>query len=152
MKVPPLVVGIGAGIAALALLTPATGRALVELKAARGAHAQLAQFAAQPQRQVPIVDATLRLAAPDPAAGRAAIMARLQRLAKTGGVLVEESNAIEAPPRLVLLRVRISGAEKAVLAFVDAFERELPLMRFRRWSIEPVAGGVRLAGEVVAVQ
>jgi hypothetical protein len=79
-------------------------------------------------------------------------MARLQRFAKAGGVLVEETNAVDAPDGLVALRVRVSGAEKAVLALADAFEREQPLMRFRSWSIVPVAGGVRLSAEAVAVQ
>ena len=144
--------GAGAGVVLLALLTPVTGRALGELAAARAARLQSAQVAAQPERRVPIVADGLALAAPDAAAGRAAMMARVQRLGKAGGVLVEETSAIEAPDGLVALRVRVSGAEKAVLALADAFEREQPLMRFRRWSIEPVAGGVRLSGEAVAVQ
>jgi hypothetical protein len=134
------------------LLTPVTGEALGELAAARAVRAQLAQAAALPERRAPIVADGLALAASDAAAARAAMMARLQRLAKAGGVLVEETNGIEVPDGLAALRVRVSGPEKAVFALADAFEREQPLMRFRRWSIEPVAGGVRLAAEAVAVQ
>jgi hypothetical protein len=152
MRVPPLAIGAGAGLLLLALLSPVTGRALGALSAARTAKAQLAQAAAAPEQRAPIVADGVALAAPDAAAGRAAMMARLQRLAKAGGVLVEETSALEAPAGLVVLRVRASGAEKAVLALADAFEREQPLMRFRHWSIEPVAGGVRLAAEAVAVQ
>lgn len=152
MRLPPLALGAGAGLVMLALLAPVTGKALGELAAARSARAQLVQAAAFPERRAPIVANGLALAAPDSAAARAAMMARLQRLAKAGGVLVEETNGIEAPDGLAALRIRVSGAEKAVLALADAFEREQPLMRFRGWSIEPVAGGVRLAGEAVAVQ
>jgi hypothetical protein len=43
-------------------------------------------------------------------------------------VLVEETSAADAPEGLVALRVRASGAEKAVLALADAFERE-PALR-----------------------
>ncbi|TGX54249.1 hypothetical protein E5A73_09055 [Sphingomonas gei] len=152
MRVPPLALGTGAGLLVLALLAPATGTALGELAAARTARSQLALAAAQPERRTPLAAAGVALGAPDAAAGRAAMMARLQRLAKAGGVLVEETSGMEAPQGLVVLRVRVSGAEKAVFALADAFEREQPLMRFRRWSIEPVAGGVRLAAEAVAVQ
>lgn len=152
MKIPPLALGAGAGLLALALLAPVTGKALSELAAARASRAQLAQTVALPERRAPIVADDLALAVSDAAAARAAMMARLQRLAKAGGVLVEETNGVEVPDGLAALRVRVSGAEKAVLALADAFEREQPLMRFRRWSIEPVAGGVRLAAEAVAVQ
>jgi len=49
------------------------------------------------------------------------------------------------------LRIRVSGAEKAVVALADALERGRPLMRMRSWRIEPIPeGGVRLIGEVVA--
>jgi hypothetical protein len=152
MKVPSLALGVGAGLLVAALLTPLTGKALGELTAARAARSQLASAAAMPDRAPALAVRGLALAAPDAAAGRAIMMARLQRLAKAGGVLVEETNAIETPEGLVALRVRVSGAEKAVLALADAFEREAPLMRFRYWSIVPVAGGVRLSGEAVAVQ
>lgn len=152
MRIPRLAIGVGAGLLALALLAPATGTALGERASARAERQRLAAAAAQPERRVPIVADGLATAASDAAAARAAMMARLQRLAKAGGVLVEETHAIEAPDGLAALRIRVSGAEKAVLALADSFERERPLMRFQRWSIEPVAGGVRLSGEAVAVQ
>jgi hypothetical protein len=145
-------IALAAGGLALVLLAPATGQALGELAAARAAHAELVLAAAEPERRTPLVADGLALAAPDVAAARGAIMARVQSLAKAGGVLVEETSAVEAPEGLAALRVRLSGAEKAVLAWADGFEREQPLMRFRRWSVEPVAGGIRLSGDVVAVQ
>ena len=77
-------------------------------------------------------------------------MARIQRLAKAGGLLVEETAAAAAPAGVIALRLRVSGAEKAVVAFTDAFERDTPLVRLRSWRVEPVAGGVRLTGEAVA--
>lgn len=152
MKVPPLAWGVGAGLAALVLLSPLTGKALGDLAEARENRARLAQAAALPARQGAILPAGVALGVADAAAARAAMMARVQRLAKAGGVLVEETRGIEAPAGLAALGVRVSGAEKAVLAFADAFERERPLMRLRSWRIEPVAGGVRLSGEAVAAQ
>jgi len=152
VKIPAIAIGAGAGLLALALLSAPTGKALRDLADARAARQQLIQAAARPERERPILADGQRLGAPDAAAGRAAMMARIQRLAKAGGVLVEETNAIETPEGLVALRLRVSGAEKAVLALADAFEREAPLMRFRRWSLDPVAGGVRLSAEAVAAQ
>jgi hypothetical protein len=152
MKAPPLAWGAGAGLLALLLLSPLTGKALGDLGEARKERARLAQAAALPDRRPAILRGGLALGAADPAAARAAMMARVQRLARAGGVLVEETNAIAAPAGLAALRVRVSGAEKAVLALADAFEREAPLMRFRSWRVEPIAGGVRLTGEAVAAQ
>jgi hypothetical protein len=152
MKLPPLALGAGTGLLLLLLLWPQTGKALGELAAARGARADLVRAAAMPAKPTPIVRDGLRLAAGDAAAGRAAMMARVQRLAKAGGVLVEETSGLEAPDGLVALRIRLSGAEKAIVALADAFERERPLMRFRSWKLEPVNGGVRLTGEAVAPQ
>lgn len=152
MRPSPLALGIGTGLALLLATAPLTGDALGDLATARERRAQMARAAALPERPVPIVEKGSALGVPDAAAGRAAMMARLQRLAKAGGVLVEETAAAAAPEGVAALRVRVSGAEKAVVALADGFEREQPLMRFRSWRIEPVAGGVRLTGEAVAVQ
>lgn len=152
MRLSPLLLGIGAGLAMLLATAPLVGDALGDLARARERRAQVARLAATPQQPVMIVGKANTLDAPDAAAGRAAMMARIQRLAKAGGVLVEETSAAEAPDGLVALRVRASGAEKAVVALADAFEREQPLMRLRSWRVEPVAGGVRLTAEAVAVQ
>lgn len=152
MRLPPLLLGIGAGLVGLLALWPPTSAALGDLAAARAKQARLEQAAALPERRAPILAKGAALGAADTAAGRAAMMARVQRLAKTGGVLVEETSAADAPEGLVALRVRASGAEKAVLALADAFERERPLMRFRSWTLKPIAGGVRLTAEAVAAR
>jgi hypothetical protein len=152
MKLPPLVAGGLAGLAAALLLAPFTGTALGELVAARAEHARLAALAASPAKPPPLLAPGLGLGVADPAAGRAAIMTRVHALAQRGGVLVEEIAAAPAPAGVVALRLRLSGAEKAVVALTDALEREKPLMRLRCWRIEPIpeGGGVRLIGEVVA--
>lgn len=66
--------------------------------------------------------------------------------------MVEEASVAQAPAGVAALRIRVSGAEKAVIALADALERGRPLMRMRNWRIEPIpeGGGIRLIGEVVA--
>lgn len=152
MKLPPMVVGGLAGMAVALFLAPATGTALGGLAAARAERARLAALAARPASPPPLLASGLGLHVADPAAGRAAIMLRIRGLAQSGGVLVEEMSAAQAPAGVVALRIRLSGAEKAVIALVDATERGKPLMRLRNWRVEPIpeGGGVRLIGEVVA--
>lgn len=150
MKAPPLWLSIAGGLVAVLALAPATGTALGQLASARGERVRLEAAAAQPGSANRIVAEGMGLGVADAAAGRAAMMARIQRLARTGGVLVEETSAAEAPEGLAALRVRVSGAEKAVLALADRFERERPLVRLTTWRIEPVNGGVRLTGKAVA--
>lgn len=151
MKLSPITIGAGAGLLVALLLAPATGTALGKLAAARAEHARLAALAAAPAANPALVAPGLSLGTADVAAGRAAIMARVQGLAKAGGVLVEETSAAQAPDALAALRIRVSGAEKAVVAFADAFERARPPMRLRSWRLEPIpGGGVRLIGEAVA--
>lgn len=146
----PLWLGVGTGFAVLLALAPPIGTALGTLAAARGEHALLAAQAARPDAELAVVEPGSALEAADAAGARAAIMARIQRLAKAGGLLVEETAAAAAPAGVIALRLRVSGAEKAVVAFTDAFERDTPLVRLRSWRVEPVAGGVRLTGEAVA--
>ncbi|WP_342249824.1 GspMb/PilO family protein [Sphingomonas sp. OTU376] len=152
MKLPPIVIGGLAGLAVALLLAPATGTALGELAAARAERAKFAAVAAQPAAPPPLLAPGLGLHVADPAAGRAAILQRVRGLAQSGGVLVEEAGVAAAPEGVVALRIRLSGAEKAVVALSDALERGKPLMRLRTWRIEPIpeGGGVRLIGEVVA--
>lgn len=148
MKLPPLAIGAGAGLLAALLLAPATGTAIGKLATARSEHAAAAT---PPAAGVAVAAPDLAFDVADPAAARAATMARVQRLAKAGGVLVEETSAAQAPAGLVALRIHVSGPEKAVIALADTLERERPLVRLRAWRIEPVAGGgVRLIGEGVA--
>jgi hypothetical protein len=150
MKLPLLLIGIAGGLAAVLALAPATGTALGQLASARNERVRLEAVASQPGSADRIVAEGMGLSAADAAAGRGAIMARVQRLARTGGVLVEETSAVEVPEGLAGLRIRISGAEKAVLALADKLERERPLVRLATWRIEPVNGGVRLTGRAMA--
>lgn len=145
-----LVLGVAGGLAAAALLSPITSDALEKLQAARTVHARLGMEAARPDVAAPLVAPGLATSARDEAAARAAILARVNTLARTGGVLVETVAAVPMPQGVAAVRLRVSGAEKAVLAFADALERQRPLMRLRSWRVEPLAGGVRLSGEVLA--
>lgn len=150
MRLPPIAVGAGAGLLAALLLAPATGDAMGILATLRAEHARLSALAASPAADQPLLAPGLEVRAADIAAARAAIMQRVQALAKAGGVLVEETSATPAADGLAALRIRVSGAEKAVVALADAVERAKPLMRLRRWRLDPVSGGgVRLTGDVV---
>lgn len=150
MTLPPLAYGIGLGLVAALAVSPFTGTALGKLSVARAERDALRSAAAMPAANVAIVAPGLAVPAKDGAAGRAAILARVQALAKAGGVLVEEANAIELAPGLAGLRIRVSGSEKAVVALADALERGRPLVRLRGWQLVPIEGGVRLTGEAVA--
>lgn len=150
MRVPPLVYGVGAGLVLALIAAPFTGAALGVLSKARAEREVLAAAARAPVGDVAVMAPGLAIGASDTAAGRAAIMARVQALAKSGGVLVEETSAVEVAPGLAALRIRVSGAEKAVVALADGLERGRPLVRLRSWQLVPIPGGVRLSGEAVA--
>jgi len=150
MRLPPLVYGVGTGLVLALLIAPFTGTALGTLAKARSERAALAAAAKTPAGSAALLAPGLSISAPDAVSGRAAIMGRLQALAKAGGVLVEESSALDMPSGLAGLRIRVSGAEKAVVALADALERGRPLVRLRSWRIVPIPGGVRLTGEAVA--
>ncbi len=151
MNLPPLAIGAGAGLLAALLLAPAAGTALGKLATARVEHARLAAVAASPAANLYPLAPDLMLRAADLAAARAVMMIRVQSLARAGGVLVEETSAVPAVEGLAVLRIRISGAEKAVIVLADALERARPLTRLRRWRLDPVpGGGVRLRGDLVA--
>ncbi|UYY59645.1 hypothetical protein [Sphingomonas sp. S2-65] len=151
MKGPPLAWGMAGGVASLLVLSPFTADAVGKLDAARTVHARLADDARRPETPAPLLKSGLVVEAPDEAAARAAIFARIAGLSKAGGVLVETVGAVPMPHGSAAVRLRVSGAEKAVLAFADALERQRPVMRLRSWRVEPIAGGgVRLTGEVLA--
>ncbi|MBB5710720.1 hypothetical protein [Sphingomonas xinjiangensis] len=151
MTLPPIAIGAALGAAALLVLSPTVSDALETLRAARTAHTRLAAEAQRPDVVTPIVAPAAAIPAADEAAARAAVLTRVNRLSKAGGILVETVGAVPMPHGVAAVRLRASGAEKAVLAFADALERERPLMRLRSWRVEPAAGGgVRLSGEVVA--
>lgn len=143
----PLLSGVLAGLVLAVLLAPWTGAALGALAKARAARAATMAAAAAPSASAPILRP--ELAFPRGTAS-AAVRARIDRLARGGGVLVESVTPAVAPAPLALVDLRLSGPEKAVLALVDALERERPLVRFRAWRIVPAeGGGVRLSGTLV---
>jgi hypothetical protein len=148
MKMPPLALGAGAGLLLALLLAPATGTALGKLAAVRDERAALASKVAGPLLPPPpLVVSGL------PLAGDAALLAaNIRERGRSGGVLVEEIANLPRPGRLVVLRLRLSGPEKAVLALADSLERDAPLVRLRTWQLTGIEGGVRLTGEAVAVR
>ena len=151
MKGPPAAWGAAAGAVVLLVLSPVVADALAALDAARTVHARLGEAAKRPDTAAPLVRSGMAMAAPDETAARALILARVNGLSKAGGVLVETVGAAPMPHGLAGLRLRVSGAEKAVLAFAEALERQRPVMRLRSWKVEPIAGGsIRLSGEVLA--
>ena len=145
MKLPPLAIGAAAGLLIAAALAPATGTALGKLAAARAERAKLAGALAAPENAgAPMVVPGLALQG-----GPDALIARIRERARGGGVLVEEANAIRRDGSLVVVRFRISGAEKAVIALADSLEREAPLVRLRTWKLVAIPGGVRLSADAV---
>ena len=148
MKAPPLAIGVGAGLLAAALLAPATGTALGNLAAARAERAALTAQLAGPQGPPPpLLVSGLALGG-----DAASLAANIRERARSGGVLVEAIANASGPDRLVVLQLRLSGPEKAVLALADSLERDAPLVRLRGWRLAGIEGGVRLTGEAVAVR
>ena len=147
MTVPPIAVGVGAGLVLALFLAPATGTALGRLAEARAGRVILADAVARAQAPTPPLVPTA-LAAPSPET----LVAQIRERAKAGGVLVEEA-APQASGSLAVVRVRLSGPEKSVIALVDAIERGQPLVRLRGWRLAALTGGgVRLTGEAVAAR
>lgn len=148
MKLPPLASGAGAGVLLALALAPATGSALGKLDAARADRAKLTAQLAEPQGpQPPLLVSGL------PLGGNAELLvANIRERARSGGVLVEDIADVSPAGRLVVLRLRLSGPEKAVLALADSLERDAPLVRLRGWELAGIDGGVRLTGEAVAVR
>ncbi|APR53834.1 hypothetical protein CA223_11100 [Sphingomonas koreensis] len=147
-----LIAGVAGGLAAGALLAPATGTALGKLERARTAAAGARAAAHAPARAaVPLTAAGLRAPGGNEAAAAAALAQRVKRLAADGGVLVEQAARVPGGEGLVRLRLRLSGPDKAVVALADRIEREAPLLRFASWQVSALAGGgLRVEGEAVA--
>ncbi|ODP39420.1 hypothetical protein [Sphingomonas turrisvirgatae] len=139
--------GLAGGLVALLSLAPATGTALEDLARARAARAEAAALAARPSTPAPpLLAARLRL----PGGAKAAI-ARIRSLAAAGGVLVEQTDILSSQGGVIRLRVKLSGADKAVIALIDRIERDAPLIRFDSWQLQALGEAeVRLTGEAVA--
>lgn len=147
-----LIAGMGGGLAAIALLAPATGTALGKLARARDAVAQARAVVTGPVRaQVPLTAAGLRVPGGSEAAAAGALAARVRKLAAEGGVLVEQAARAPAGEGVVRLQLRLSGPDKAVVSLTDRLEREAPLLRLAAWRASALpGGGLRIEGEAVA--
>lgn len=147
MSERPTLWGVLIGLLLAVLLAPWTGAALGGLAKARAARAALVETGEAPVGKAAILRDELAFPRRDPVA---AVRARIERLARGGGVLIEAIGPGAVPAPLVSIDLRISGPEKAVLALADTIERERPLLRFRAWRIASVeGGGVRLSGTLV---
>ncbi len=144
--------GLGGGLVAAALLAFPVADALEELWSARQTRADLtASLAAPPAPVRPLVAPGLAIAAADRASAARSLAGRIRASAASAGVLVEALSPAPPQPGIVMLRIRLSGPEKAVVAMIDEAERGTPLTRFRNWGANALAGGgVRVEGEVVA--
>jgi len=147
-----LIVGIGGGLAAVALLAPTTGTALGKLARARETVAQARMIANAPvSAPIPLTSAGLRAPGGSEAAAADALTARVRKLAAEGGVLVEQAARVPAGEGLVRVRLRLSGPDRAVVALTDRIEREAPLLRLAEWRATALAGGgLRIEGEALA--
>lgn len=144
MKPPPLAIGAGAGLLLALLLAPATGTALGKLATARAERTKLAHIVAAPEI------ARTSLVAPGLALS-GDLASNIRERARSGGVLVEEATQVSSET-LVIVRLRLSGPEKAVVALADSLERDAPLVRLHGWRLVAIEGGVRLTGEAIAVR
>ncbi|WP_313537977.1 hypothetical protein [Sphingomonas sp.] len=143
----PILWGVLIGLVSAALLAPWTGSALGRLAKARAGLASAIAVTKVPASDTAVLKPDLTMAGVD---ATAAIRGRVERLAHGGGVLVETVLPTAAPAPLVMVQLRVSGPEKAVLALADAIERDRPLLRFRSWRVEAAeGGGVRLSGVLV---
>lgn len=138
-----------AGLALAAALCVPMAAALDRLADAREHRGRVvAALAAPPPAPV----AAGALAAADRAAATRTLAAQVRTAATAGGLLVETLAAADpGAPGLAALDLRLSGPEKAVLAFADRAERGRPLARFARWRIAAGEGGsIRLDARLVA--
>jgi hypothetical protein len=147
-----IMLGLGGGAVACALLAVPVVSALGDLWSARQTRADLAaRIAAPPEPMRPLVAPGLAVRAPDRAAAARMLATRIRDAAGAAGVLVETVVPTAPRPGIVTLRVRLSGPEKAMIALIDGIERGTPLTRFRVWRATALTdGGVRVEGELVA--
>lgn len=119
--------GVVGLVVAIALL-PASLDAVARWRTAQAAEARLGATLARVPAAPPALDATV---------------ARVRAAAARGGVLVEQADAGSGR-----LRLRLSGAQRAVIALADGLERDG--LQFVRWSLAIDGGALRLDGEAVA--
>lgn len=147
MRVPALLIGVGAGVLSALMLIPATADALMRLDSARAARAAVGDLALRPP--LPPLPQERLIRASTRAAAAGLLAAQLRRLATSSGVLVETAVPVGGGP-MARVQLRVSGSEAAVLGLADRIERKTQIARFTRWRIEGIGGSVRLMGEVAA--
>ncbi|KQN71348.1 hypothetical protein [Sphingomonas sp. Leaf62] len=138
---------IALGIAAL-LAVPTAG-ALDDLATARADR----DTARADATTIPAAVAVAGAAFPADNAADAArrLAARVRADAARGGVLIESLAADPAAPApLAILTLRVSGSEKALVAFADLLERGGPPVRMAAWRLTSGPGGVQLDARLVA--
>lgn len=147
-----LAAGLGIGLAVVAVLALPMAEALSGLWSARQQRADLeARLVAPAPAVAPLTAPALAIKAGDRATASRDLARQLRARAASAGVLVETLAPTAPLPGLVMLRLRMSGPEKAVIALTGEIERGTPLTRFRSWRVAALSdGGVRVEGEVVA--
>lgn len=100
----------------------------------------------------PVVAPDLTFAAPDRMAATRRLAGQVRAAATAAGLLLEAAAPADpGAPGLIAFDLRLSGPEKAVVAFADRIERGRPLARFARWRVEAGEGGsIRLDARLVA--
>jgi hypothetical protein len=152
MRRGSIVLGLGGGLIAAALLAAPLGEAMAGLWSARQSRADLTASLSAPSPPVrPLLAPGLAIAAADRAAAARSLATTIRGRAASAAVLVEALAPAPSSPGIIVTRVRLSGQEKAVIAMLDGIERGTPLIRFRSWRATALAdGGVRVEGEMVA--
>lgn len=148
-----MAIGAAGGLIAALLLAWPAADAWFDLAEARGermaAEAELARPASAP---APLLRAGQAPTASDVATARAALAQAVRGAARGQALLVEElAPAPALGPRTAAVRLSLSGADKGVLAVLDALEGTAPAARFQVVSVEALPdGGLRLKGTWVA--
>jgi hypothetical protein len=151
-----LVLAVLLGLRLILLGVAAVGTALERLEDSRFALARVEAVRARPvPPRTPPPPAGQFLQAASHAAAAEAAGARVRAAASASGVTLETIAPLPedlANPRLVRLALAARGTEPAMLAFVQAVERDDPPMRLQGWSIgrpAPDAPGLILQGSAV---
>jgi hypothetical protein len=140
-----------AGLLLAAALCIPMARSLDRLADARETRGRLTAALHAPAPP-PVIAPEQALAAPDRATAARRLAGQLRADATAAGLLIETiAPAVSGALGLVALDLRLSGPEKAVVAFADRTERARPVARFARWRMEAGEGGsVRLDARLVA--
>lgn len=150
MRQVPLWAGAAGGLLVAAATALPMASALDRLEDARAARAEARTLLTAPPPP-PVIAPAAMLVAADAGTAARRLATRWRQEAVRGGLLVETIAPAAAPAAgLAAIQLRVSGPERAVLAFVDSVERGTPLQRFDRWSLTADGASVRLDASLVA--